>query len=305
MDDLDLNLLPALDALLDEGSVARAAVRLRLSPSAMSRTLSRLRAATGDPLLVRAGRGLVPTPRAIELRERVGPLVREAEGVLRPAVALDLAKLERAFTLRVSDGFVDNFGPALLAHVAADAPGVLLRFVQKLDRDTAGLRDGSVDLETGVVSRETGPEVRARALFHDRFVGVVREGHALTDGSITAARYAAERHILGPRGTSDRGPVDAALAGLGLERRIATVVTGFASALALVRGSDLVAAVPERHTDSMRSGLFAFPLPFDVPEVTVSMHWHPRNDADPAHHWLRECLRDACHEKRDGPRRAS
>src|SRR5215212_2754987 len=113
----DFNLLVTLDVLLAEGSVARAAHRLQLSPSAMSRALARLREATGDPLLVRAGRGLVPTPRAIELRERVGPLVREAEAVLRPAEALDLSRLVRTFTLRTSEGFVESFGPALIARV--------------------------------------------------------------------------------------------------------------------------------------------------------------------------------------------
>src|SRR5215208_7714579 len=100
----DLNLLVTLDVLLAEGSVARAAHRLQLSPSAMSRALARLRETTGDPLLVRAGRGLVPTPRAIELRERVGRLVEEAQGVLRPADTLDLARLTRTFTLRAGDG---------------------------------------------------------------------------------------------------------------------------------------------------------------------------------------------------------
>ncbi len=294
MKDVDLNLLVALDALLAEGSVAKAAERLRLSASAMSRTLSRLREATGDPLLVRAGRGLVPTPRASELSDRVGRLVQEAQAALRPADVLDLARLQTLFTLRTSDGFVDNFGAALLARVATDAPGVRLRFIPKLDRQTTGLRDGSIDLETGVVSSVTGPEMRAQALFHDRFIGVVRCGHALTQGRITAARYAAEQHILGPRPPSGPAPIDDALAALGLERRIATVVNGFASALALVRGSDLVAAVPERHTGTMRGGLFSFALPLAAPQVTVSLLWHPRLDADPAHRWLRACVRDVC-----------
>src|SRR5829696_6582681 len=111
----DLNLLAALDVLLTEGSVTRAARRLGLSPSATSRTLARLRATTGDPLLVRAGRGLVPTPRALELRERVGQIVQEAQAVLRPSETLNLKQLARAFTLRTSDGFVENFGPDLIA----------------------------------------------------------------------------------------------------------------------------------------------------------------------------------------------
>src|SRR5712691_7125262 len=180
----DLNLLVALDVLLAEGSVARAAKRLRLSPSAMSRALARLRETTGDPLLVRAGRGLVATRRALELREQVSQLVQDGQAVLRPVDKLNLKQLVRTFTLRTSEGFVESFGPDLIAHVGAEAPGVRLRFVQKPNKDSASLRDGSVDLETGVVGETTGPEVRAQALFRDRFIGVVRKEHPLSRGKI-------------------------------------------------------------------------------------------------------------------------
>jgi len=290
----DLNLLVALDVLLAEASVARAAKRLHLSPSAMSRTLARLRRTTGDPLLVRAGRRLVPTPRALELGQRVGRLVQDAEAVLRPAAILDFKKLERSFTLRTRDGFVENFGPELVARIGAEAPGVRLRFVQKPDKDVTPLRDGSVDLETGVVGSTTGPEMRAQALFRDRYVGVVRSGHALCRGKINAARYAAGRHILVARGGLDRGAIDDALELLGLEREIATTVGGFSVALALARGSDLIASVPERHTGKLRAGMFSFPLPVAMPQMTISLLWHPRLDADPAHRWLRACVREVC-----------
>ena len=143
----DLNLLVTLDVLLAEGNVARAARRLRLSPSAMSRALARLRETTGDPLLVRAGRGLVPTPRALELRERVSQLVQDTEAVLRPAEQPNLQQLVRTFTLRTSEGFVENFGPDLIARVGEQAPGVRLCFVQKSNKGSGPLRDGTVDLE--------------------------------------------------------------------------------------------------------------------------------------------------------------
>ena len=292
----DLNLLVTLDVLLAEGSVARAARRLRLSPSAMSRALARLRNATGDPLLVRAGRGLVPTPRALALRTQVGQLVQDAQAVLRPAAALDLARLVRTFTLRTSEGFVENFAPRLIARVGRQAPGVRLRFVPKPDKDSAPLRDGSVDLETGVVGDATGPEVRAQALFRDRFVGVVRKGHALGRGRVTPARYAAGRHILVSRRGLDAGPIDEALKPLGLVREIVTIVGGFATALALARTSDLIASVPERHTGALRAGMITFPLPVALPEIAVSLLWHPRLDADPAHRWLRGCVRDVCRQ---------
>jgi DNA-binding transcriptional LysR family regulator len=294
----DFNLLVTLDVLLAEGSVARAARRLRLSPSAMSRTLARLRETTGDPLLVRAGRGLVPTPRALELRERVGRIVQDGKSVLRPAETLELRHLVRTFTLRTSEGFVENFGPALIVRVGADAPGVRLRFVQKPDRDSAALRDGIVDLETGVIGETTGPEIRAQALFRDRFVGVVRMGHALSKGKVTARRYAAGRHVGVARRDLDKGPIDEAMTPLGLQRNIVTVVGGFATALALARASDLIASVPERHTGNLRTGMHSFALPFPAPQITVSMLWHPRMDADPAHRWLRGLVRDICADQR-------
>ncbi|NCT85362.1 MAG: LysR family transcriptional regulator [Comamonadaceae bacterium] len=294
MSDPDLNLLLTLDALLAEGSVAAAARRLRLSPSAMSRSLARLREATGDPLLVRAGRGLVASPRALELRERIGPLVQAAQAALRPAAALDLARLAREFTLRTREGFVENFGAALLARVAAEAPGVRLRFVPKPDRDSTPLRDGSVDLETGIVGPASGPELRTQALFRDRFIGVVRAGHALSQAPVTAARYAAGRHIAIARRGSHRGAIDELLAGAGLQREMAVTVAGFSEALALARASDLIATVPERHTGTLRDGLHSFELPLSQEDFTVSLLWHPRMDGDAAHRWLRGCLREVC-----------
>lgn len=290
----DFNLLAALDAVLTEGSVAGAARRLKLSPSAMSRALARLRETTGDPLLVRAGRSLVPTPRALRLRERVSELVQETEAVLRPAEKLDIRYLARTFTLRTREGFVENFGADLIARVADEAPGVLLCFMQKLDKDSLLLRNGTVDLETGMVANTMGPEVRAQALFRDRFVGVVRAGHSLADGDITPARYAAGRHIGVSLRGHDKGPIDEALSPLGMTREVATIVGGFQTALALARSSDLVATVPERHTGNLRSGMHTFALPIPISEFTVSLLWHPRFHADPAHRWLRELVLESC-----------
>ncbi|HVZ47502.1 MAG TPA: LysR family transcriptional regulator [Gemmatimonadaceae bacterium] len=290
----DLNLLIALNALLAEGSVVRAGQRLRLSPSAMSRTLARLRVATGDPLMVRAGRGLVPTPRAIELRELTARLVQDAESVLRPAGAPRLDQVVRTFSLRTSDGFVETFGPALVARVGREAPDVRLRFLQKTDKDPAPLREGLVDLETGVIVKGTAPEFRQQMLFRDRYVGVVRAGHPLARGKVTLARFAAAAHV----GVSRRGvetvQVDEPIAAAGAGRRIVTIVGGFAAALALARGTDLVASVPGKHTRSLREGMHTFRLPFATPDLSIAMLWHPRMDADAVHRWLRTCVREVC-----------
>lgn len=290
----DLNLLFTLDALLAEGSVAGAARRLKLSPSAMSRALARLRETTGDPLLVRAGRGLVPTPRATELRQRVHHLALEAAAMLRPSENLDLAKLARTFTLRSREGFVENFGAELIAKVVAEAPGVRLHFVPKLDKSGVPLREGQVDLETGVVDDATSPELRAHVLFRDRMIGVTRAGHPLASGELTAIRYAAARHVSVSRRGDERSRIDEALEPLGLKREIVALVDGFAAALALARGSDLVATVPENHTGNLRAGMFSFPLPCETPRFAVSLLWHPRLDADPAHRWLRGKVKEVC-----------
>ncbi|MCT8328889.1 LysR family transcriptional regulator [Albidovulum sediminis] len=290
----DLNLLLTLDVLLSEGSVAGAARRLHLSPSAMSRALARLREVTGDPLLVRAGRSLVPTPRAIELRGQVGPIVEGAKAVLRPAVALDLTRLSRRFVLRSSEGFTETFGPKLLALVAAQAPGVTLRFLTKPDKESAPLREGEVDLETGVIDAGTAPELRATPLFRDRWIGVVRGDHPLAAGPVTAETFLQASHIHILRRGLHSNEIDEAARAAGLERRIATVVSGFSTALSLVRDTDLIATVPERHTEGLRKGLHGFDLPFGVAPFTISMLWHPRMDGDEAHRWLRGLVRAVC-----------
>jgi DNA-binding transcriptional LysR family regulator len=289
----DLNLLLTLHAVLAERSVVGAARRLRLSPSAMSRALTRVREAVGDPVLVKAGRGLVPTPRAMALEADVDRLVTEVVAVLRPASAPDLGTVARTFTLRASEGFAETFGPLLVSQVMAQAPGIRLRFVSRDTRDTSGLRDGSVDLETGVVDQAASPELQRLPLFEDRLVGVVRAGHPLAARRVTAARYASAGHVGVSRQTVDRGWIDEALAALGLARVVVTTMGGFAAAIAVARGSELVATVPERHTAALRRGMRTFELPLTLPVFTVSMLWHPRMHADPVHAWLRRAVQRA------------
>lgn len=236
----------------------------------------------------------MPSPRALELRERVAHLVQDGEAILRPVERIDIVTLERVFTLRTTEGFVETFGPGLIARVSKEAPGVRLRFIPKLDKDSASMRKGSVDLETGVLSPAIGPEVKAQALFRDRFIGVVRRNHNLSRGRISLKRYAAGQHIQIYREGLEMGPVDAALEPLGFNREIVATVGGFSTALALARSSDLIATVPERHTEGVRVGMFSFSLPYSVPEFTVSLLWHPRLEADPAHRWLRDRVREVC-----------
>ena len=299
MDGIDLNLLPALDALLAEGSVTGAARRLRLSASAMSRTLTRLRAATGDPLLVRAGRGLVPTPRAAELRDQVHELSLEVRKVLSPNIGqLDVAALEQTFTIRAGEGFVERFSGALAVSVAQVAPRVCLRFAPKPDKQAGPLREARVDLEIGVLGA-FAPEIRTKLLFRDEFVGAVRAGHPLLAGQVTPERYAAARHVVTSRKDVFTGPVDEALDKLGLKREIVIVVPGYPDAMRIARQSDLVALVPRSCLGGdapLAECLVGFDLPVRTPEIAVSAMWHPRLDADPAHRWLREKLLEVCRD---------
>lgn len=289
----DLSLLPALDALLTESSVIRAARKIGLSPSAMSRTLDRLRAMTGDALLVRAGRGLVLTPRAEFLRDRVRRITCDAFSVFQPSTeAFDSRALDRTFTIRANDGFVEAVGAKLVADARAGAPGVRLRFAPKPDKDVRALREGGVDLEIGVIG-DSGPEIRVQTLFRDRFAGVARHGHPLFDAPITPRRYAACDHVTTSRRGVMAGPVDRALAELGLLREVIVVVASFGAALAMAESSDLVALLPRSFAASRirRAGtenqVKIFDLPVAVEEITVSQMWHPRLDADAGHRWLR------------------
>lgn len=298
MDTIDLNLLPALDALLAEGSVTGAARRLGLSASAMSRTLARLRAATGDPLLVRAGRGLVPTPRALELRERVHRLAREVQDVLSPrSDALDLAALDRTFVIRANEGFISLFAAPVVIAFAKAAPHARLRFSPKPLKDAGPLREGEIDLEIGVLGA-FAPEIRTHLLFRDTFVGVVQAGHPLLTAPMTPARYAAAKHVVVSRSGRFHGPVDAALEALGLGRHIVAIVPGFPDALGIARQSDLVALVPRSCLGAAPypDSLIGFELPVETPDIAVSAMWHPRMDADPAHQWLRNIVLSVCRD---------
>jgi DNA-binding transcriptional LysR family regulator len=294
---MDLNLLIALDALLEEESVLRAAKRMHLSAPAMSRTLSRIREALGDPILVRAGRGLVPTPRAAALRPRVHSLVAEAQGLLRKEGAHDLEKLHRSFVVRTSDAMVHMIGVELIGELRAAAPGVSLRFVPEGEEDVAALREGRVDLDIGVIG-EMGPEIRLQTLFVDQFVGVVRRAHPLASGKVTPRRFVEHPHIGISRMGKVRGPIDEALEKKKLSRTVAVVVPGVYAAFALIARSDMVGAVPTcvAARAVAELDLVSFPLPVATPSITIAQAWHPRFDADHAHRFLRERVRAVCKE---------
>ena len=300
----DLNLLVALDALLATESVTGAAARLGLSAPAVSRALGRLRRVTGDPLLVRAGRRLVPTPRALALRGRVGAVMRDAGAVLgRGEDAPPPRDFERTFTIRAEDVLVGEYAGRLSEAARLSAPNARLRFVHQGEKDADALRTGRADLDINVVGA-TGPEIKVQHLFRDRFVGAVRAGHPLAAHRVTARRFTEHPHVSASRRGKVAGPVDHALGALGLSRRVTLVVPTVSAALLAAAASDLVATVPQQTGAEVarRLGLVVFDLPVETPRVDVSQSWHPRFDADPEHRWLRELVRTVV---RPRPRRAS
>ncbi|CAM5240280.1 LysR family transcriptional regulator [Streptomyces xanthochromogenes] len=291
---MDLNLLRVLDALLRENSVTRAAERLGTSPAAVSRTLARLRRTVGDPLLVRAGQRMVPTPRALELREEVRELLQACDNVLRPGAGFDAVHLRRSFTVQAADLLLAGLAGPLTDRVRAEAPHVDVVFLPEALEGGPALRHGTVDVELGVLGR-LDPEVRTRHLTRKVLVGVARSGHPLFDEPIDARRFAAAGHIGISRHGKRNGPIDEALAGLGLERRVAVVVPSHTSAMILARDTDLVALTLEDWLPATTAalGLRTFPVPLDLGPLDLGMAWHPRNSADPGHRWFREHLADA------------
>ncbi|MFF4414246.1 LysR family transcriptional regulator [Streptosporangium sp. NPDC001559] len=291
-DRLDLNLLRVFDALLQEGGVTAAAERLHLSVPATSRALGRLRRAMGDPILVRAGRGMAPTPFALRTAPRVRSLLEEASALISADREVRIADLRRTFTIRVNDGVAATLVPAAVEAAAAAAPGVRLRFVTEGGESVEALRDGSVDLDVGA-GDVAAADIRTAVLYRERMVGVVRADSPLgRHRRPTLEQLCRHPHVSVSRRGRARGPLDDALEAAGLRRQVTAVVPGFAVAVLLVASGGHVGLVPRRLAEhyGQALGVRWFPVPADLPEVDVRLFWHVRLDADPAQRWLRETI---------------
>lgn len=290
---MDLNLLAALDALLQEGSVTRAADRLGTSPAAMSRKLASLRRIVGDPLLVRSGQQMTPTDRALELRTEVRALIERTEAVLTASTGFDVTDLNRTFTVQASDLLQAALAAPLIGRIRSRAPAVGVVFMPESVENTPALRQGVVDLELGVLDH-LDPEACAEQLARVPLLAAARHDHPLFDAPIDARRFADADHISISRTGKRHGPIDTALGKLGLRRTVAAVVPSHTSAMMLARTTDLVCLtitsgnLPDAVT---ALGLRAFPIPLNVPPIEIGMAWHPRHDADAAHRWFRDQVR--------------
>lgn len=285
---MDLNLLIALDALLEENSVLAAAERLHLSPPAVSRTLARIREATGDDILVRSGRTMTPTPYAIAIREEVRELKRMAEALLKPPRKLELNSLERVFTVRCHDVLIDILATALIRIIAEQAPRVGIRFLAEASGDDADLARGHVDLEIGS-SEPARPEIEFETLGVDSLVVAMRTKHPLADAPLTAERFAAAEHLAVSRRGRARGPIDDALSAIGLQRHVSATLPTSAAALTVVARTDAIVVVPRTLCAPMCEAfqLLTHSVPLTLPLSPIIMSWHRRHNSDPAHSWIR------------------
>jgi DNA-binding transcriptional LysR family regulator len=294
---IDLNLLVILDALLREGGVTGAARRLNLTQPAVSVALSRARALFRDPILVRSGAAMRPTPLAEALAPRLAEALAGVATLFQTA-SFDPTTSSRSFLLTTSDLAELLLLTGLVATIRSAAPNLslTLRSVDGLQLTAPAAREGRIDLTIGGMPRPDGP-FEDEVLFDDEFVILARNDHpAFQHGEIDLAAFAAlPQALVAPQGRVGGGPIDSALAGFGLQRFIALNLTHFAALPGVLAHSDLVACLPRTLTTvpGFRGAVTTHDLPFPSPRYSLRMVWHRRHDADPGHLWLRDRVRQA------------
>lgn len=301
MESIDLSLLVPLDAMLQEISVSKAARRLGLSTPAMSHALARARSQLGDPLLVRAGRSMVLTPRAEAIKARVHTLVSEASQLLTPERPFEPSTLERTFVVHATDHVLHLLGNVLDAMLSAEAPFINLRFVPNTPLDATVLREGQSDLAVGIYG-DLPPEMRTKQLLTDRLVCVVRKDHPQVGKRLTLEQFAGLSHVqVAPRGKPG-GYLDDVLEARGLSRRVVRAIPYFLAAFQLVAHTDYILTVSERLAEGLAEplGLRLIEPPLPLRPYALSMVWHPRYDGDAGHRFLRETLNRAAKQAAAG-----
>jgi DNA-binding transcriptional LysR family regulator len=291
---VDLNLVVALDALLAERHVTRAAARLGITQSAASHALARLRELLGDPLLVRGPKGaMLPTPRATELAPAVHRVLDDLGRVLRGRGGFEPATATHVFHVGAADYVELVMLPRLVERFARVAPGISLWVHQFGDWGDAELAAGVLDVVLGPPRRALRPAGSyEKVLFDERFSCVMRKGHPLADARMTLPRYAAAGHVLvAPRGTPG-SLVDDVLAAAGRSRRIVVAVPHFLVVPHVVAATDLIATLPVRVAEMFEDtlGIARTTPPIEIAPFQMAMAWHERMHEDDRHRWLREQL---------------
>lgn len=294
---LDLNLLKALDALLDECNVTRAANRLGVTQPAMSGMLTRLRDNFGDPLFVRAKHGVVPTQRALELNAPLKQVISEIGALLQPQ-DFDPLTASFTFTIAATDYALRAVALPFIGALKQQAPHIRIALLPIDDQQVqVQLERGEIDLAL-LTPESTHPDLHAKNLFEERYVCVLRQGHPAMVGrtQLTVNQLCELDHALvSYTGGGFRGVTDEALEKLGLQRQVTLSVKSFIILPEILRASDMVAILPSRLVTGM-DDLMVFEPPIAVPGFTKVAAWHERTHRDVAHRWLRELLFTQCAE---------
>jgi len=286
---VNLNLLVALKALLDEVNVTRAAKRLNITQSGMSKNLAQLREIFGDPILVRTGNALMLTERAHELRAGVDAVLADVEGLLM-GEAFNPVTCDRRFNLAVTDYVAEHILPDALEIVATEAPNIDVDITLWTQGDVRKLVDGSLDLVSSLVD-ESFEGLKTGLIGRDFFVCCMREGHPL-ENSLTLDAYCDAGHAAVTSGGDKVRVVDEFLARHGKSRHVHYSVPLYGPVLEMVRRTSLLTTIPMHIACNLRKryGLTVRSLPFELPEFEYSVIWHERRDHDASHAWFRSRL---------------
>jgi DNA-binding transcriptional LysR family regulator len=293
---IDLNLLVALDALLAERHVTRAAFRIGITQSAASHALARLRKLTGDALLVRGRGGMVPTVRAEAMGAPLRRALEDLEGTLSSPGAFNPKTARLRVFIGTSDYAELVLLPGIMARLVREAPGVQLRVLTLKEGSPSDLASGKLDVALmPPLPSEDGPGIRSRRILEERFVCLARRAHPLAKRrALTLSRFAGASHVLVSPWGMEGGFVDDALARRGLRRNVAVAVPHAMVAPHVVASSDLLLTVAERIARVLAPplGLVVLPPPpeLGLTGFTLSMLWHERTHDDPARRWVREVI---------------
>jgi DNA-binding transcriptional LysR family regulator len=307
---IDWNRLLVLYAVLDERSVTRAAARLNVTPSAVSNALARLRATFDDPLLVRSGKRLVPTPRAAALMPHLSEAVGAMTRVVESQAGFDPARTARRFTLACSDAEQISEVPRIAAAFSRKLPKASLRVVSVDQLEASGgLASGEVDAAIAP-AHGPGPNVHFADLYEEEGVLVVRKGHPHVRRRMSVQQFNSLRHIdillaLGGPGIG-HGIVEDFFASQGLQRDIAITVPSFAAAAAIAAQTDWVAGMPRRMAAVFLRQLPLIAVAMPVPAVRFRMQlvWHERTDQDAGAAFFRNLILDAVRARSRTPSRS-
>jgi DNA-binding transcriptional LysR family regulator len=298
--DLNLNLLLVLDTLFEEGTLTRAAQRLRLSQPTMSASLSKLRQALGDELFVRANGVMQPTARAISLRPAVASVLKTIRRDILSQAAFDPASETGVVTLSLSDIGELEFLPRLLARLSIEAPGVTLRaVVERPHKLSVSMDLGEVDLAIGYFPDLVTSSFKQQSLFRHPSACLVRRNHPSVGPDMSLEDYLGARHITVAQEGRTHDVVELGLSAAGLQRNIGLQISHFVSVPFLVAQSDMVATIPRPLAVKFAGvcDLLIVEPPFPIPLIEVKQLWHKRFDGHPRLRWLRQLVADISQNK--------